>query len=272
MFVFGGRRANMELQLPFIHRILAENPDAEYHLWNLARDPDDAEWIKDADDNHPRIHVMNQFVGQGPVFDEVFRHYTAREFKGCRFVKLDDDVVFIETQRFADFVSAIGDNPGAVISGKVINNGACTPTEPMIMERFHALKIRLLDVHLHASYAVMSHDYLASHFYNLVGQKWKLIKTEDWLSINFIGYDWAMGVRIADLLGTPAPRNVAGRKYNPGRHKLGDEGVVNTLPRIIVQGMLIGHLYFGPQAKHMSDDLLNDLRGVYAIIGKEYLQ
>ena len=42
MFCFGGRRANMELQLPFVRRILDEHTDVEYHLWNLARNAEDA--------------------------------------------------------------------------------------------------------------------------------------------------------------------------------------------------------------------------------------
>lgn len=38
LFVFAGRRPNMELQLPFARRILEEHPNTEYHVWNLARE------------------------------------------------------------------------------------------------------------------------------------------------------------------------------------------------------------------------------------------
>ncbi|OTR07280.1 hypothetical protein B9M83_09230, partial [Mycobacteroides abscessus] len=46
LFVFAGRKANMELQVPYIKRILAEHPNVEYHVWNLARDPKDAEYLQ----------------------------------------------------------------------------------------------------------------------------------------------------------------------------------------------------------------------------------
>jgi hypothetical protein len=41
IFCFAGRRANLEIQLLFIRRVLADHPDAEYHVWNLARTEED---------------------------------------------------------------------------------------------------------------------------------------------------------------------------------------------------------------------------------------
>lgn len=272
LFVFAGRRANMELQLPFIHRILDEHPEVQCHLWNLARAAEDDEYLRTLHlrHNQERLIVINDFHGPDPWkrMSDVYRYYMDPEFAGSLFVKMDDDVVFIETERFGDFTKAVDTNRNSVISAKVINNGACTLTEPGLRDGFEALGINLLDVHLSSEYAEMSHRYLFNHWTELVGQQSQLIPTPEWLSINLIGYDWAMGKRIAEALGTQPPRYIAGRQFRR-IDRMGDEGAVNTLPRLIHQGFLAAHLSFGPQK--LPDAKWDELRALYAEVGSQYL-
>ena len=47
---------------------------------------------------------------------------------------------------------------------------------------------------------------------------------------------------------------------------------MNLFDRVIHEGFVAGHLYFGPQARQMDDSLLSELRKQYAVIGREYLQ
>ena len=100
----------MELQLPYIRRILAENPDVEYHVWNLARDHDDNFYLKTIAGE--RIRVFNEHYGVDPWkrFNNVYEHYADEAYSDHLFVKLDDDVVFMETDRFAEFVKAVDGN------------------------------------------------------------------------------------------------------------------------------------------------------------------
>lgn len=271
MFCFGGRRPNMELQLPFIRRILEDRPDVEYHLWNLARNPDDAEYLKDADEDHPRFIVHNQFYGANPWerFDDVYRHYAQPKYKGCRFVKLDDDVVFIQAREFGTFLDAIDHNPSAVLSANVINNGACMHLDPVLFGRFKSLHVPLLDVHKYPQFAALSHEYFLQDWRTITSAEPQWTPTRDWLSINFIGYDYDMAKRFATLLGSPHPRVVAGRYFKP-RDRLGDEGMVNTLPRIVVKGFTVAHLTFGPQERKVPS-MWPELRQRYDHIGREYL-
>ena len=53
--------------------------------------------------------------------------------------------------------------------------------------------------------------------------------------------------------------------------KIGDEGMVNMLPRLIFQGFLTAHLSFGPQHAHLTDAQLSRWRKRYAAIGQQYL-
>jgi hypothetical protein len=242
IFCFAGRKPNMELQLPFIQRILEENRNAEFDIWNLARDNGDSKYLQTIDGD--RITVRNEYRRASPGYDHVFRHYGHEDYRGTVFVKLDDDIVFLQTERFHQFIRAIQANPTAVLSANVINNGACTPLQPELFEKFQRIAIPLLDVHKSGAFAGVAHNYFFDHTPELLDQPIELIPTKDWLSINAIGYTWKTGQRIAKLVFTKCARqNVAGRDLD----WLGDEGTVNTMPRILVRGFLACHLTFGPQ-------------------------
>ncbi len=269
MFVFAGRRPNIELQLPFIHRILEQHPEVEYHLWNQARNPTDNQYLRTISGD--RITVKNDFYNPNDPtlhFNNIYRHYTDGAYRDCLFVKLDDDIVFIETGRFEQFVAAI---PGdAVLSAKTVNNGACTPTEPGLHAGFKKLRIPLLDVHQHFPFAEMCHNYFFDHWPTMINQPTQLIPTDGWLSINLIGYTWQLGRQFTPLLRTPSPSHIAGRNFPP-QARLGDEGLINTLPRFIFQGMTACHLSFGPQLANAGEAPFTKMRQRYAEIGQKYL-
>lgn len=269
MFAFWGRRENVELQLPFIRRILAEHSNVEFHGWNLARNNDDARWLKTLSGDG--IQIRNDFAGPRAFtkMSNVWKHYGDEQTNdGTLYVKFDDDVVFIETERFGDFLSAIEDNPGALISAKTINNGACTPLEPELWRGFSQLRIPLLDVHMSNEYAAMSHDFMFKNWQKLIGQELELIPTQDWLSINFIGMDWGVLHYVADRIGQRSPAHIAGRNW-PNGARIGDEGACNLVERAILEGFLVAHLTFGPQK--VTDNQAHALRREYEKINDLYL-
>lgn len=270
MFCFGGRKPNLELQLPFIHRILAQNPHVDYHLWNLAKEPDDDAYIRSLR-TKGSFKIIHDFRGPDPwtKFNDVYRYYAQPEFRHCRFVKLDDDVVFIQSKDWLRFIESVDANPHAVVSANIINNGACCHIDPLLFSRFKQLGYALLDVHRQPSFAAMSHEYFLDYWAEIIARPDNWVTTQDWLSINFIGYNHAMARKFADLLDTQSPRVIAGRHFR-GRDRLGDEGMVNTLPRIIAKGFTVAHLTFGPQERK-DPAMFIDLRKRYAEVGKEYL-
>lgn len=266
MFVFAGRRPNMELQLPFIRRILDEHPTVEYHVWNLCRSAEDAAYVRSIEGD--RITVRDDFYDKMPGWNHVFWHYGNPEYQDALFVKLDDDVVFLETDGFSAFTDAIVEHPDAVVSAKVVNNGACTPLIPPLWERFERMGIPLLDVHMSNAYSEYAHTWFIDHADELLGQPVKLIPTEDWLSINAIGYSWLTGRRIGAMLDRPVSGIIAGRHFPQGA-RMGDEGRCNMLRRYIVQGFTVGHLTFGPQAP--SAEQLDRWRSGYQELATRYL-
>lgn len=251
-----------------VKRILDTYPDASCEYWNLSRNPEDGRWLNTI--KIPRVIVRNDFYdprGQG-AWNPIFQYYSKPQFSDHLFVKLDDDIVFLEAKRFGKFVKAIEKFPGAVMSPIVMNNGASAPLEPGLWRKFQSLDIPLLDVHLDNRFAEMAHRYFFDHWKEMLGTPIEFVPTEDWLSINMIGYDWQTGCEITRRLGAPSPSILAGRKFS-ARTPMGDEAVVNTLPRVVMRGFLAGHLMYSPQAA--SEDQLDEWRRRYAEIGAEYL-
>lgn len=268
MFVFAGRKHNLEIQLPYIKRILAENENTTFDIWNLTRNSEDSDYVNSV--SGERITVMNNFAGMEPHlgWNRVYDYYTSMKFRDHLFTKFDDDCLFVTTHRFAEFIQAVEDHPDTVISAQVINNGACTALEPGLQAGFEALNIPLLDVHEHASYADMAHDWLFANWREAINQPMELVNCDEWLSINWVGFNYHMNRQISVQLGRKSPPHIAGRDFTR-KQKLGDEGMVNMLPRKILKGMVVGHASFGPQ--NLPDYLLSKFRSGYVTISKEYL-
>ncbi len=114
----------------------------------------------------------------------------------------------------------------------------------------------------------MAHNYFFDHP-DMLNQPVELIPTEDWLSINLIGYDWETGRHITNRLGMrPQTQMIADRKTQ-FHAPMGDEAIANTLPRIVMKGFLAGHLGFAPQ--DLTDEQEAVWRARYAEIGRRYL-
>lgn len=276
MYTFAGRRKNMELQMPLYLRVLEENPNVVLDIWNLTKYYADNEYVKRLREPgrrlHSRIRVRDDFQHINPWwarFDPVWRYYTKSEYQGTQFVKLDDDVVFFQAHRFADFVEAARQAPGTISSALTINNGASIRHTPGMSAPFKKLGIPLLDVHEHGEFATFSHDFALAHWDKLLHMPFKSVATKDWLSINMISYDWDTGRQVVDPLGYPPPLEIAGRTFRADS-VVGDEGACNMLPRQIVKGFLAAHLTFGPQ--ELPKEEWDLYRRRYGEAGKVYLE
>lgn len=277
MFIFAGRKPNVEIALPFYQRILDENPDTELHIWDLARDRSDSRYLRSIETSD-RLQVRTEFAHLPRGINRVWSHYARPEYQDCAFVKADDDVLFIETDRFSAFLNAVEANPDYLLSARVYNNGACTFLEPDIQSGFETLGLPLLDVHLSVEYADLSHRWFFANWQTALNREPRLVTAPSWLSINLIGMTWTMLRQIASLIGTRSPamifdrhfprRNARGRLVG---HTVGDEGASNLQPMLLFNGMCAAHATFGPQEELMTDAQLTEYRKNFADIAIQYL-
>ena len=269
LFLFGGREGNLRINLPIIRRILDDNPQVSFHLWNLARLHADSEFIKSVEGD--RIKVWNQFSGSGAMYQmpRVWHFYTNDRFRDALFVKMDDDVVFVESEKFGAFVDAIEANPDKILSAEVVNNGACTPFMPKLWDGYSKLGITLLEVHESNKCAQLAHRFMFEEWRDLVNRPTSLVEVDTWLSINFIGMTWLTLRQMQGKIGHRCPPCVAGRDFRPGT-RIGDEGAANMLYRMVMRGFTAAHLGFGPQ--NLTEHQEFEWRQDYDEIAWEYLQ
>lgn len=271
LFMFAGRRGNLEINLPMIRRILDENPRVTFHLWNLARERDDDLYIRalpvKGDD---RIQVFHDFAKPRPLryLSKVWDYYCRADYADTLFVKIDDDCVFIETEKFAEFVDHVEASPEHILTAEVVNNGACTVFMPDLWQQFLGLDIPLLDVHTSNEYARQAHAYMLANWRDLVARPTGLVEIETWLSINFVGMTWDMLRYVSGRIGRQSPPTIADREWRPG-NRIGDEGAVNLFPRLCMTGFTVGHLGFGPQDLTAAQEDL--WRIGYAEVAQQYL-
>jgi hypothetical protein len=259
----------MELQIPLVERILADHPNTSYDIWNLARRREDNGWLRYLE-VAPPMTVRHDFYHTRPKwlgYQQIYQHYADPEYRDCLFVKIDDDVVFLETDRFGKFIDEVAANPGAIVSGDVVNNGACARRQP-IWDRFDITGIPLLDWHKHVVTAELAHNYFLDRPKSMLRRPVQTVSTDDWLSINCVGFDWETCRQLAEMIGTPSPAQIAGRQFRR-EDMLGDEGAANMFPRKIVRGFTAAHLSFGPQ--NLSIEQLDDWVQRYGELGRKYL-
>jgi hypothetical protein len=279
LFEFAGRRANMEIQLPFLRRILAEHPNTELHIWNLARTKEDAEYLHTI--TGERIQVLDDYshIREGANFEAVYRHYANQpELRDYLFVKLDDDILFIQTERFGEYLDAIDKNRDCMVFPKVINNFDSIRHEPRLWRKFLTTDFHggndtsLMNMHESNEFAVILNQYMFDHWREMLNEPIALVPSEDWSAIHMVGFDWPMMAHYAPRLardrhGVDIPRFVAGVDCHDCL--AGDEGLANCYPRLLMKGFLAGHLSF--QCQKATDEQETAWRERYSEIAREYL-
>ena len=286
LFVLAGRRMNLEIQRPYLDRILRDHPKAEVHYWDLTRAPEDAEYVRAQAAG--RIKVLTHLHSGHPIeckalngrrrgcacmvhrppYEQPYAWYAERdEYADTVFVKLDDDVVFLEVDRFADLLAPLAENPAVVVSANVVNNVVSAKHDPdlapLVRERFGlgdaddpAADRDWWRLHIDADFARFCHEWLLTERPATI-EGYTRTRPGEAISINCIAFTHQIMRRLAAMLATG--------------DRLGDEGAVDRLLPRIASSFRVAHLTFGPQEKAMTLAELDDLRARYAAAGKEYL-
>ncbi len=138
LFVFAGRKDRMSASMVYLNQLLKQKSVDYIHIWNFSRNISDFNWVKSLNDPEKKIYVFSP-VNFGKYTHYAYRLYkTAYSFytKDCyrkiNFIKSDDDMVFIETDKelFKQFVHQIKliNEPQSshfLVSSNVVNNGVC---------------------------------------------------------------------------------------------------------------------------------------------------
>lgn len=204
-----------------------------------------------------------------PPYEKPYAWYAANGDPDDVYVKLDDDIVFIETRRFHHLIGWLAAYPNAVVSANVINNAVCAKYDPFLGGG--KMRVACGDpalakndrkwwyTHTMPDFATDSHDWFLSHFDDLTAgtpePAYIHTRPGEAISINMIAFTHPTMVRLAAMMND----------------RLGDEGAVDRLLPRIATTFHAAHLTFGPQDARLATSELDDLRASYAQLAKEYL-
>lgn len=146
---FAGRERYMKILIPYIKRL----PVDEVHIWDYTRCESDAKYLRTACSDFTLFSVTDK-----SNYGEYYRYYTRQRFPDpfTVVIKCDDDIVFIDTSAFTEFIRARRMFPNAlVMSPIVVNNPVCEIIQcnrgiiPEPAENFFAVHAPCQDIHDH---------------------------------------------------------------------------------------------------------------------------
>lgn len=113
----------MAILMAYVLEALRRGLVDEYHVWNYARTAKDRVWVASLAGLHPGIRVMEP---QGKPFDAYYDHYRPQDYGDAVFVKVDDDIVYIDLEQLQGFIEyRQQDQQTFLLSANVVNNGVC---------------------------------------------------------------------------------------------------------------------------------------------------
>jgi hypothetical protein len=132
---FAGREARMRVQLHYMLRLLESGVVDRYDVWNFAWSKSDAAFVDSLTSWHPQINVRRANVptsakdtgrGGNLAVQQIgyfyAEGYSAEEHRDDVFLKVDDDVVWLDHARMSEFIALRRENPEPfLISAEVIN-------------------------------------------------------------------------------------------------------------------------------------------------------
>jgi hypothetical protein len=130
-FCPAGREPVLSIQVKYIQKLLDLDIVHEYHIWNFAWTPSDSNYVDSLSNLHPKIKIkQSPFVGGergNDVASKQFAYmfydfYKYDEYKDYVFIKIDDDIVFIDTNSFEKFIDFRLNSTAFLCSANVINN------------------------------------------------------------------------------------------------------------------------------------------------------
>lgn len=120
---FAGRQDRMSLLVDRMRAALDRGIIDEWHVWNYARTPEDHAWV----DTLEAHNIFVKHPAEKSTYRHVYEHYDAKDYlPDDVFLKLDDDIVFVDVDALARMIQFRRDNPKPfIISANVINNPVC---------------------------------------------------------------------------------------------------------------------------------------------------
>ncbi len=207
----GGRRSILEIQLMYLRKILDLDIVYKYHVWDFAWSKEDSEFISKLTNFHPKLKVKySPFTNahrSGNVASKQFAYYLGEyyrvdKYKDKIFVKLDDDIPFIDVDSFERFIDGRLKSDAFLYSANIINNNLYATED---FEKIHTDFLQNYEIILEKNRKKTSEIFsnekrMSINFISFLGKDLEYINEE---FSNGIGFDdeWRLSHKIPKKIG-----------------------------------------------------------------------
>ena len=189
LFCPGGRKNVLSIQILNMVKILDLNIVFEYHIWDFAWTEEDSHYISQLHTIHPKIKIKNSPYKNasraGDIASKQFAYflcdyYKFENYSEYVFIKLDDDICFIDTNNFEKFVNCRIRSDSFLYSANVINNNHQSVSD---FDKLHNEFISSYDTilkmnNLKSSEVFSNNKRLSINFVSFLGKDLKYINEE----------------------------------------------------------------------------------------------
>jgi hypothetical protein len=134
LFCPAGRKQTMEIQVKYVVKLMEHFSEfiSRYDIWDVAWKEEDSKYLGTLPQLHPKIRVLyTPFMEGGKrsseiaskqfafIYSTFYRHEI---YKDYIFVKLDDDIVFVDVLMFPHFIYNRALSSSFLLAANVVNN------------------------------------------------------------------------------------------------------------------------------------------------------
>jgi hypothetical protein len=131
LFCFAGRKSVMSLQVQYMLYLLELDFVEAYHVWDLAWESEDRDYLRTLALLHPKIQIMHTPFPPGTrasttaaqqfafIYSSFYQHQV---YHNHILVKIDDDIVFVDVLAFESFIEYRKQSTAFLLSANVFNN------------------------------------------------------------------------------------------------------------------------------------------------------
>lgn len=286
---FAGREKFLEVQKKYIFDLFQKYVNIELHLWNFSRNSKDNAYLQKLQLSNLNIRIFNHYYeGDNSItncskkvgvicnctkcrvgkWTEPYKYYANNSlYSNTTFVKLDDDIVFLETKNFRKILDLAKFHQEYIISGNVINNGLCSITNNNLVEKIRSAEI-IKDLSTprdwwnlctSVDFFNLSHDYFfENHLSLLNAPNENILLPKCRFSINTIAFTWPIMKKISQIIGEESSMN--------------DEEIIsNNFEIIECKNFVSCHLHFSDQRSQITDSKENSVLRKYENFADKYL-
>jgi hypothetical protein len=189
---FAGRKFNLEILLKYVDKLIKSGEVSEFHIWNFTRKNDDEIYVKSLKNKYKVITPVNK--DKWNEYYDYYRSYGDNDV----IIKMDDDILFIDTVMFKDFIEIVKTDNSLAVFPSIINNGVCAYYQQkydILPKSLHEFKYETYygEVVNGGALGTKIHEYFIKNKENIISKsrsiKPNIIKHNigDRISINFFG-------------------------------------------------------------------------------------